>query len=130
MTDEPLAWRCFHCDFITADRAEAELHFGSAPIYDPMCRMTDAGQRREYITLDAAYSKVCEELKSLKAAGVGELVKVANAMLLADTMERAAIMYGPLSNDYLIQELGRRDLLLRQFSERLSTLSITKESIT
>jgi hypothetical protein len=34
-------WRCFHCDFITTDAAEAEAHFGDrddASEFKPVCR--------------------------------------------------------------------------------------------
>jgi hypothetical protein len=34
-------WRCFHCDFITSDRAEAEAHFGDrddAEEFKPICK--------------------------------------------------------------------------------------------
>ncbi|HEV7674468.1 MAG TPA: hypothetical protein VGQ12_08055 [Candidatus Angelobacter sp.] len=34
-------WRCFHCDFITSDRAEAEAHFGDrddGEEFKPICK--------------------------------------------------------------------------------------------
>lgn len=36
-----IPWRCFHCDFITTDRAEAEAHFGDrddAEEFKPICK--------------------------------------------------------------------------------------------
>lgn len=36
-----IPWRCFHCDFITMDRAEAEAHFGDrddAEEFKPICK--------------------------------------------------------------------------------------------
>jgi len=38
---EAIPWRCFHCDFITTDRAEAESHFGDmddASEFVPICK--------------------------------------------------------------------------------------------
>lgn len=37
-------WRCFHCDFITSDPAEAAAHFGDrddAEEFKPICRWWD-----------------------------------------------------------------------------------------
>lgn len=36
-----IPWRCFHCDFITTDRAEAAAHFGDrddAAEFTPLCK--------------------------------------------------------------------------------------------
>lgn len=36
-----IPWRCFHCDFITSDAAEAEAHFGErddAEEFKPICK--------------------------------------------------------------------------------------------
>lgn len=38
---EAIPWRCFHCDFITTDRAEAAAHFGDrddAEEFKPICK--------------------------------------------------------------------------------------------
>lgn len=38
---EAIPWRCFHCDFITMDRAEAEAHFGDRDddsAFSPVCK--------------------------------------------------------------------------------------------
>lgn len=46
-------WRCFHCDFQTASKAEAEAHFGDrddAEEFKPLCKWwsrMDEGERRE-----------------------------------------------------------------------------------
>lgn len=45
-------WRCFHCDFHTTSRAEAEAHFGDrddAEEFKPICKWwswMDEGERR------------------------------------------------------------------------------------
>lgn len=38
---EAIPWRCFHCDFITSDRTEAQAHFGErddAEEFKPICK--------------------------------------------------------------------------------------------
>lgn len=70
-------WRCFHCEFATSDEDEALQHFGPHPIFDPACKMTDAGQRREYIALDAAYSQVCKANKEAAAALEAQQARIA-----------------------------------------------------
>jgi hypothetical protein len=46
-------WRCFHCDFFTTSREEAEAHFGErddAEEFKPICKWwanMDDGERRE-----------------------------------------------------------------------------------
>ena len=49
---EATPWRCFHCDFITSDHAEAQAHFGDrddGEEFKPICkwwdRMEDDGER-------------------------------------------------------------------------------------
>jgi hypothetical protein len=48
---EPLepAWRCFHCDEVFTDKAEALEHFGSDEWKTPACRLpsTDVARLRE-----------------------------------------------------------------------------------
>lgn len=70
-------WRCFHCEFATSDEDEALQHFGPHPIFDPACKMTDAGQRREYIALDAAYSQVCKANKEAADALEAQQARIA-----------------------------------------------------
>lgn len=50
-----LPWRCFHCDFVTSDPAEAEAHFGErddAEEFKPLCKwwrsMEDSERAQEY----------------------------------------------------------------------------------
>ena len=41
---EATPWRCFHCDFITSDRAEAQAHFGDrddGEEFKPICKWWD-----------------------------------------------------------------------------------------
>ena len=41
---EAIPWRCFHCDFITSDRAEAQAHFGDrddGEEFKPICKWWD-----------------------------------------------------------------------------------------
>jgi hypothetical protein len=41
---QSIPWRCFHCDFITSDPAEAEAHFGErddAEEFKPICKWWD-----------------------------------------------------------------------------------------
>lgn len=39
-------WRCFHCDEVFTDFAEAELHFGRSEYHTPVCQI-DATQLRD-----------------------------------------------------------------------------------
>lgn len=55
---EATPWRCFHCDFITNDHAEAESHFGErddAGEFTPTCKwwasMDDTERKQEFQTL-------------------------------------------------------------------------------
>jgi hypothetical protein len=34
------SWRCFHCDEVFTDPAEAELHFGETQFAEPLCQET------------------------------------------------------------------------------------------
>jgi len=41
---EATPWRCFHCDFITSDHAEAQAHFGDrddGEEFKPICKWWD-----------------------------------------------------------------------------------------
>lgn len=40
MPGEPVAWRCFHCDEVFTDVAEARLHFGEYEMQEPICLVT------------------------------------------------------------------------------------------
>ncbi len=39
---EPREWRCFHCDEVFTDKAEAREHFGATLYRDPACQMPGA----------------------------------------------------------------------------------------
>lgn len=82
-------WRCFHCEFATSDEDEALQHFGPHPIFDPACKMTDAGQRREYIALDAAYSQVCKANKEAAAALEAQQARIAELEGLNRQLEQS-----------------------------------------
>lgn len=59
-----IPWRCFHCDFITADRAEAEAHFGDrddAEEFKPICKWWAA------ISADERLLHLQQALKDLAA---------------------------------------------------------------
>lgn len=36
----PAEWRCFHCDEVFTDEAEARLHFGDSCVQEPICGVT------------------------------------------------------------------------------------------
>jgi hypothetical protein len=38
----PTSWRCFHCDALFTDKAEAEVHFGSSEHDKPFCQVDAA----------------------------------------------------------------------------------------
>jgi hypothetical protein len=50
---DKIAWRCFHCDFVTADPKEALAHFGDrddAEEFKPICKWwegMDTAERKE-----------------------------------------------------------------------------------
>jgi hypothetical protein len=55
-----IPWRCFHCDFITTDPAEAESHFGErddAEEFNPICKWWDRMGDDERIATLQSYIK-------------------------------------------------------------------------
>lgn len=73
-------WRCFHCGFATADKAEAEAHFGDSDEAEPLCldwtRLTEDERVQ-------AVQNLCREL-------AGE--RDENATLLAERDRLAALI--------------------------------------
>lgn len=72
MTDEAkmdailnaIPWRCFHCDFVTSDRAEAQAHFGDrddAEEFKPICKWWAS------MSADEKLSQFQQALKDLEA---------------------------------------------------------------
>lgn len=59
-----IPWRCFHCDFITMDRAEAAAHFGDRDDPEeckPLCRWW------ENLTQDERIEQLQDALQQLDA---------------------------------------------------------------
>lgn len=63
-------WRCFHCDEVFKDFAEAELHFGTSCYDVPICQITAAEVRgmelqlRRYSEEDTDLHREIARLKS------------------------------------------------------------------
>ena len=60
-----VTWRCFHCDFVTSDPAEAAAHFGDiedAEEFKPLCKwwsnMNDQERKEQF---QAAIRELNEE---------------------------------------------------------------------
>lgn len=59
-----IPWRCFHCDFVTNDPAEAQAHFGDrddAEEFKPLCKWWDR------MTADERIVALKDALKELEA---------------------------------------------------------------
>lgn len=57
-----IPWRCFFCDFITTDRAEAEAHFGDADEAEPLCKWwTSATEDQRLATLQGIQQELNAE---------------------------------------------------------------------
>jgi hypothetical protein len=65
-------WRCFHCDFETSDRAEAQAHFGDDSDEPSLCifwaTMDDAARLHEYRQMVLELNATREEVFRLNAA--------------------------------------------------------------
>ena len=44
-----MEWRCFFCNFVTSDRAEAEAHFGSGDGEEALCVDWDNWSEKERV---------------------------------------------------------------------------------
>lgn len=51
------AWRCFHCDAVFIDRAEAAEHFGTSQTQSPACQISTAHVR----WLEQQHQRNCED---------------------------------------------------------------------
>jgi len=59
-----IPWRCFHCDFVTNDPAEAQVHFGDkddAEEFKPICKWWDR------LSVDERIKTLQDTLKELEA---------------------------------------------------------------
>ena len=69
-----LPWRCFHCDFVTNDPAEAQAHFGDrddAEEFKPICKWWDRMDADERIkTLQDALKDLETERRQNDSARV------------------------------------------------------------
>lgn len=70
ITIGPETWLCFHCGFETADRREAQAHFGEGPDEEPLCRSwaeLDAdGRASEYQSAMGELEREREEADRLR----------------------------------------------------------------
>lgn len=88
-------WRCFHCDFVTADPAEAQAHFGDrddAEEFKPLCKWWAT------MTADDKIFHFQQALKDLEAERRdNERLRTANEGLQwkADSLELEIKSYKP-----------------------------------
>ncbi len=68
-----IPWRCFHCDFITSDRAEAQAHFGErddAEEFKPICKwwanMDDQDRKEQFQDMVILQDISAEENQKLR----------------------------------------------------------------
>src|ERR1700730_6872585 len=55
-----IPWRCFHCDFITSDSAEAAAHFGDEDDSMPICKWW------RVMSEDERLSEVASQIKQIR----------------------------------------------------------------
>ena len=93
-----IPWRCFHCDFITNDPAEAQAHFGErddAEEFTPMCKwwanMDDQERKEQFQSLN-------QELNGEREDSAKLLDKVEALEYQLDSQEGAIRSYKPFKD--------------------------------
>ncbi len=61
----PIPWRCFHCDEVFTDAAEAREHFGFTKTKTPACRLSSADVTL-LRTLEADIAEICRQNATLE----------------------------------------------------------------
>jgi hypothetical protein len=63
LRDQPLEWRCFHCDEVFTDKAEAREHFGDYIDDSPLCLIKgeDGGLAKRVRELEAEVAQTLNE---------------------------------------------------------------------
>lgn len=100
-----LPWRCFHCDFVTTDPAEAQAHFGDrddAEEFKPICkwwaRMDDA-ERRD------ALQETLKQLHERDDEVMRLQTKVEGLEYQVDSVESCIKSYKPFRNCRTIHDV-------------------------
>ena len=89
-----VTWRCFHCDFVTSDPAEAAAHFGDiedAEEFKPLCKwwsnMDDQERKEQFQAVIRELNGEHERIARLEAENAALALK--NAALEAQLLEPA-----------------------------------------
>lgn len=100
-----IPWRCFHCDFITNDPAEAQAHFGErddAEEFKPICKwwagMDDDERKYVFQSLQRDIAAEQDENSSLRT-------KIEGLEYQVDSQEGAIKSYKPFRECHSIYEV-------------------------
>lgn len=100
-----LPWRCFHCDFVTSDPADAQAHFGDrddASEFKPICKwwsnLSDDERKHSFQDLQRELTAAQDESDSLR-------VKVEGLEYQVGSMEGAIRSYRPFKDCHSIHDV-------------------------
>ena len=100
-----LPWRCFHCDFVTSDPAEALAHFGErddAEEFKPICKWWDSlSENERKITLQDTLKQLRERDDELMRAQT----KIEGLEYQVDSFESCIRSYKPFKNCRTIHDV-------------------------
>lgn len=102
---EALPWRCFHCDFVTSDPAEALAHFGErddAEEFKPICKWWDGlAEDERKATLQDTLKQLREREDELMRAQT----KIEGLEYQVDSFESCIRSYKPFKNCRTIHDV-------------------------
>jgi hypothetical protein len=93
-----LPWRCFHCDFVTSDYAEALAHFGErddAEEFKPICKWWDRlseDERKETL------QDTIKQLNERENEVMRQTTKIEGLEYQVDSFESCIRSYKPFKN--------------------------------
>lgn len=100
-----IPWRCFHCDFITMDRAEAAAHFGDRDDPQestPLCKWWTSMQEDERIQ---QLQDTLQQLDAERDANYRLSTKVEGLEYLVESQEACIKSYKPFKNCRTIHDV-------------------------